>query len=123
MVASEGLDVEIIPCPIKRADDGLALSSRNILLSEDQRRRAPEIYSALRDSVGYSREHSVRATHDMVVERLDAIPEMRVEYFEIVDARTLLPVEEWDESPEIQGCITVFNGKVRLIDNICYRPL
>lgn len=123
MVESEKLKVEIVSCPIKRADDGLALSSRNALLSEDQRRRAPEIYSALRDSVDYSREHSVRATHDMVVERLDAIPEMRVEYFEIVDARTLSPIEEWDESPEIRGCITVFNGKVRLIDNICYRPL
>lgn len=123
MVESEGIDVEIIDCPIKRADDGLALSSRNALLTDDQRRRAPEIYAALRESVEYSRSHSVRATHDMVVERLDAVPEMKVEYFEIVDARTLLPVEEWDESPRIQGCITVYNGKVRLIDNIRYRPL
>ncbi|MDE6272923.1 MAG: pantoate--beta-alanine ligase [Muribaculaceae bacterium] len=122
MVESEGIDVEIIDCPIKRADDGLALSSRNALLSADQRRRAPEIYAALSDSVEYSKSHSVRATHDSVVERLDAIPEMKVEYFEIVDARTLLPIEEWDESPDVQGCITVFNGKVRLIDNICYRP-
>lgn len=122
MVESEGLDVEIIACPIKRADDGLALSSRNALLTEEQRGRAPEIYSALKDSVEYSKDHSVRATHDMVVERLDAVPEMKVEYFEIVDGRTLLPVEEWDESPIVQGCITVFNGKVRLIDNIRYRP-
>ncbi len=122
MAESEGLDVEIIACPIKRADDGLALSSRNALLTEEQRGRAPEIYSALKDSVEYSKDHSVRATHDMVVERLDAVPEMKVEYFEIVDGRTLLPVEEWDESPIVQGCITVFNGKVRLIDNIRYRP-
>lgn len=121
MVKSEGIDVEIIPCPIKREEDGLALSSRNQLLTEDQRRRAPEIYAALKYSVEYSKEHSVRATHDTVVERIDAIPEMKVEYFEIVDARTLLPVEEWEESPEIVGCITVYNGKVRLIDNIRYR--
>lgn len=122
MVESEGLEVEIIECPIKRAADGLALSSRNALLSEPQRKRAPQIYEALRDSVEYSRIHSVRATHDMVVERIDAIPEMKVEYFEIVDSRTLLPINEWDESPLIQGCITVYNGKVRLIDNISYRP-
>lgn len=121
MVESEHIDVEIVACPIKRADDGLALSSRNSLLTEEQRRRAPEIYSALRDSVEYSKSHSVRATHDSVVERIDAVPEMKVEYFEIVDARTLLPVEEWEESPSIVGCITVYNGEVRLIDNIRYR--
>lgn len=122
MVASEKLDVEIVPCEIRRADDGLALSSRNSLLSREQRERAPEIYLALKESVGYSLSHSVRATHDMVVERIDALPEMKVEYFEIVDADTLLPVEEWEEASRIQGCITVYNGKVRLIDNIRYRP-
>lgn len=121
MVAAEGIDVEIVSCPIKRADDGLALSSRNALLTKEQRERAPEIYAALAASVDYSRTHSVRATHDMVVERINAIPEMRVEYFEIVDTLTLLPVEEWDEAPGVAGCITVYNGEVRLIDNIRYR--
>jgi len=121
MVETEGFPVEIVPCPIRRGDDGLALSSRNALLSPEQRKVAPEIHAALADSVAYSQSHSVRATHDMVVERIDAVPFMKVEYFEIVDARTLLPVEEWSESPEIQGCITVYCGDVRLIDNIAYR--
>ena len=121
MVESEGIRVEIIPCPIKRADDGLALSSRNALLTPGQRRLAPEIHRALKESVEYSKSHSVRATHDTVVEQIDAVPQMRVEYFEIVDARTLLPVEEWEESPWIVGCITVYCGEVRLIDNIAYR--
>lgn len=121
MVESEGINVEIIPCPIKRADDGLALSSRNALLTPEQRVIAPEIHKALEYSVEYSRSHSVRATHDTVVERLDAQPWLKVEYFEIVDGRTLLPVEEWDESPWIVGCITVYCGDVRLIDNIAYR--
>lgn len=121
MVESEGINVEIIPCPIKRADDGLALSSRNALLTPEQRAIAPEIHKALEYSVEYSRSHSVRATHDTVVERLDAQPWLKVEYFEIVDGRTLLPVEEWDESPWIVGCITVYCGDVRLIDNIAYR--
>lgn len=115
------LPVEIIACPIKREEDGLAMSSRNALLTPEQRALAPEIHRALTESVSYSQSHSVRATHDTVVERLDAVPGFKVEYFEIVDARTLLPIDEWEESPWVVGCITVYNGKVRLIDNITYR--
>lgn len=121
MVKSENIKVDIVACPIKRADDGLALSSRNSLLTPEQRMIAPEIHTALSYSVEYSMTHSVRATHDTVVERLDAIPELKVEYFEIVDARTLATVDEWNESPWIVGCITVYCGKIRLIDNIAYR--
>ena len=121
MVETEHIDVEIIPVPIKRAEDGLALSSRNALLTEEQRKVAPGIHEALAYSVEYSKDHSVQATHDTVVERIDAIPHMNVEYFEIVDGRTLLPIEEWSESPEIVGCITVYCGNVRLIDNIRYK--
>lgn len=121
MVKSEHINVDIIACPIKRDDDGLALSSRNSLLTPEQRMIAPEIHKALAYSVGYSLDHSVKATHDTVVERLNAIPGLEVEYFEIVDARTLVAIEEWTESPEVVGCITVYCGKVRLIDNIVYR--
>ena len=121
LIKSEGLDVQIVGCPIKRASDGLALSSRNERLDSEQRKAAPEIYEVLKYSVEYSRDHSVRATHDTVVERLDAVPGMRVEYFEIVDARTLEPIEEWEESDWVVGCITVYVGEVRLIDNIAYR--
>ena len=121
MIKSEGIKVDIIACPIKRAPDGLALSSRNELLNEEERQSAPQIFETLNYSVEYSKDHSVRATHDTVVERLDAVPGMKVEYFEIVDARTLQPVEEWDESNWIIGCITVFCGKTRLIDNVTYR--
>lgn len=121
MVKSEHIDVEIVPVPIKRADDGLALSSRNELLTKEQRKVAPEIHAALAYSVEYSKDHSVKATHDTVVERVNAVPFMNVEYFEIVDGRTLLPIDEWTESPDIVGCITVYCGKVRLIDNIRYK--
>ena len=121
LIKSEGLEVEIVACPIKRADDGLALSSRNERLDEEQRKMAPEIYNTLKYSLEYSKDHSVKATHDTVVEHLDAMPGLRVEYFDIVDARTLAPVEEWDESDWIVGCITVYCGDVRLIDNIAYR--
>lgn len=121
MVETEGIDVTIVPCPIRRGDDGLALSSRNALLTPPERAVAPEIHRALAASVEYALEHSVRATHDYVVERIDAVPHMKVEYFQIVDGRTLIDVEEWEESPWVVGCITVYCGKVRLIDNICYK--
>ncbi len=121
MIDSEGIDVDIIPCPIKRAVDGLALSSRNALLTSEQRAIAPEIHKALLDSQAYALEHSVDATRNSVTEYLDAIPGLRVEYFEIVDARTLLPVADWAEADWIVGCITVYCGSVRLIDNITYK--
>lgn len=122
MVESEGIPTEIVSCPIRRAADGLALSSRNALLTAEQRAIAPGIYATLAYSREYSREHSVAATHDTVVERINAMPDCRVEYFEIVDGRTLLPVVDWDASHSIVGCITVYCGQVRLIDNITYRP-
>lgn len=121
MIKSEGINVEIVACPIKRGIDGLALSSRNALIDPEFREFAPEIYKTLKYSVEYSKDHSVRATHDTVVERIDSFPGMRVEYFDIVDARTLSSIEEWEESPWIVGCITVYCGEVRLIDNITYR--
>lgn len=121
MTETEGIDVDIVACPIKRADDGLALSSRNALLTPEQRAMAPEIHRALEQSVEYARSHSVKATHDTVVEQIEGVPGLRVEYFEIVDGRTLLPVDEWKESPWIVGCITVYCGEIRLIDNIAYK--
>lgn len=120
MVKSEKIPVEIIACPIKRAEDGLALSSRNALLTEEQRSVAPEIYKTLLDSIGYAKDHSVQATRDFVTEHLDAIPGFKVEYFEIVDGETLLPIEEWINTPYVVGLITVYVGKIRLIDNIEY---
>lgn len=121
MVLTEKIDVNIIACPICRADDGLALSSRNALLTPEQRKVAPEIFRALAQSVDYSKTHSVADTHRMVTDSIEKQPEMKVEYFEIVDGTTLQPVEEWAEANYIVGCITVYCGKVRLIDNVTYR--
>ena len=121
MAATENIPVEIVACPIKRDKDGLALSSRNLLLTPQQRKVAPEIHRILEESVEYSKNHPVYATKNMVTEHLDAVPEMKVEYFEIVDGLSLGSVDEWDQADYIVGCITVYCGKVRLIDNICYR--
>lgn len=121
LVLSRKLDVNIVSCPIKRADDGLALSSRNLLLTPEQRRTAPAIHRILSQSVEDSRSQGVEETRRKVVDEINATEGLEVEYFEIVDGRTLRSVEQWTESDWVVGCITVHCGQVRLIDNIAYR--
>ncbi|MGN1375170.1 MAG: pantoate--beta-alanine ligase [Prevotella sp.] len=125
MVKALSIDVEIVECPIVRDTDGLARSSRNALLAENERAIAPLIYKALKDSIDYSKTHSVQATHDKTVEEINSNEGLDVEYFEIVDGNTLQPVCSWDDSDYIVGCITVYCGAkpVRLIDHIKYKDL
>lgn len=123
MVRSLSLNVEIVECPIVRDTDGLARSSRNALLSPEERETASQIYRALKSSIDYAKAHSLKDTHDYVVETINSSPILNVEYFEIVDGNTLLPVADWNDSDYIVGCITVYCGKmpVRLIDHIKYK--
>lgn len=121
MVRQMKFDLEIVGCPIVREEDGLALSSRNARLSSDERENALNISRTLFKSRTFAASHSVKETLDEVISTIDAIPEMRVEYYEIVDGNTLQPIADWNDSDYIVGCITVYNGEVRLIDNIAYR--
>jgi pantoate--beta-alanine ligase len=123
MVKALGLNVEIVECPIVRDKDGLAKSSRNTLLAPDERKIAPAIYKALKNSVKYAEKHSVKETHDKVVSDIEAVEGLKVEYFAIVDGNTLQDVDNWDDSPYVVGCITVYCGKtpIRLIDHIKYK--
>ena len=121
MAAQMGYTFNIIAVPIVRESDGSALSSRNTRLTESQRRNAPKIAETLFKSRTFAANHSVKETIDEVISTIDAIPEMRVEYYEIVDGNTLQPIADWNDSDYIVGCITVYNGEVRLIDNIAYR--
>ncbi len=122
MVLTEGIPTEVIACPIVREADGLALSSRNVRLSEQQRSVAPGIFRALADSVDFSLSHDPKQTATKVVGTVNALPGCEVEYFSIVDARTLREIDDWNEASDgVQGCITVYCGDVRLIDNIRYR--
>lgn len=115
--------VQIVECPIVREKDGLAMSSRNSLLTPEERAIAPNIYKALKESVDFSKTHTVKETHDKVVNDINAIDGLEVEYFEIVDGNTLLDVNDWADSNYIVGCITVYCGKtpIRLIDHIKYK--
>ena len=123
MVRQLGLGVQIVECPIVRDTDGLARSSRNSLLAPDERAIAPAIYKALKDSLTYAKSHSLKDTHDKVVNDINSVKGLDVEYFSIVDGNTLQDVNEWDDSPYVVGCITVYCGKtpIRLIDHIKYK--
>ena len=121
MVLDLGFDITVVGCPIIREKDGLALSSRNTLLSADERQNALEIPNTLFDSAEYAKEHSLKETLAYVINRINANKKLELQYFEIVDADTLLPISEWKESSSIIGCTAVFCGTVRLIDNIKYK--
>ena len=123
MVKHLGIPVQIVECDIVRDEDGLAKSSRNMLLAPDERAIAPTIYKALKASVTYAKGHTVQQTHDKVVKDINAVEGLDVEYFSIVDGNTLQDVENWDDSDYVVGCITVYCGKtpIRLIDHIKYK--
>lgn len=121
MVQLEGFKLQIVACPIKREDDGLALSSRNVRLTAEQRQLAPNIYRVLKESCNFAKSHTVAETEKFVVGSLNALPQMEVEYYSIVDALTMQPVSDWADADSITGCITVYCGEVRLIDNIAYK--
>ena len=123
MVKHLQLDVQIVECPIVREKDGLARSSRNTLLAADERAIAPNIYKALKDSLTYAKKHTLQETQDHVVEQINAVDGLDVEYFSIVDGNTLQDLAEWEDSPYVVGCITVYCGKtpIRLIDHIKYK--
>ena len=123
LVGFTNMNIEIVECPIVRDEDGLAKSSRNSLLSADERAIAPNIYKVLKSSTSEAGKMSVQQLHDKVVADINAIEGLEVEYFDIVDGNTLLPVQSWDDTPYVVGCITVYCGKtpIRLIDHIKYK--
>ena len=123
MVRFLKLDVQIVECTTIREADGLAKSSRNTLLSADERAIAPRIYEALQSSREYAKTHTLAETHEYVVSTINAVDGLEVEYFSIVDGDTLLDVANWDDSAYVVGCITVYCGKtpIHLIDHITYK--
>ena len=120
MVPQLNLPVHIVDCPIQREADGLALSSRNTRLTPEQRQKAPVIARTLKESTTFVPAKSVQEVIDYVVNTINQVPEMEVEYFEIVDGNTMQPIQNWSDTTYPVGCITVYCGEVRLIDNIKY---
>ena len=123
MVRQMNYKLEIVGCPIVREEDGLALSSRNKRLSAQERENALNISRTLFKSRTFATSHTVSETQKMVEETIEAAPGLRLEYFEIVDGNTLQKVNSWEDAQYVVGCITVFCGEVRLIDNIKYKEI
>ena len=123
MVKQMRFPLEIVGCPIVREEDGLALSSRNARLSEEQRQQALNISKTLFASKEYAAAHSVAETQKFVEDSIASSEGLDLEYFELVDGTTLQKISDWNETDYVVGCITVFCGEVRLIDNIKYKGL
>ena len=121
MVKQLNMPVQIIGIPIVREQSGLAMSSRNQRLTEEERITASSIYRVLKESVLMIKEYSPDIITSQVVEELNSIPGLDVEYFSIVDSDSLEIVTSWSSAEGIVGCIAVYCGEVRLIDNIRYK--
>lgn len=120
MVRKMKLPVEVVSCAIVRETDGLAMSSRNMLLNPDQRQSAVHISSALFEAANKTKDLTVEELRRWVVNRINEDEQLNTEYFEIVNSLTLMPVKSWDDPCAKVGCIAVHCGKVRLIDNIVF---
>lgn len=118
MVKQENLNVNIIPMPIFRADTGLALSSRNTRLNDKQVNEAPFIYKILNDAVNLKKQgKEIDEVKKNVEDSFNNSP-FKLEYFEITDEETLLPITNFSDSKNIRGFIVAYAGDIRLIDNI-----
>jgi pantoate--beta-alanine ligase len=123
MTKSLNLGVKIVGCSIVRDDDGLALSSRNMRLSESERRIAPMIYQTLQQAkLKIESQKEIDITpHQLkqwISDRIVSYPPLKPEYVEVVNKNTLQPVKDWEGSKELIVCVAVYDGSVRLIDNI-----
>ena len=110
-------DIQIIGCPIVREKSGLAMSSRNERLSNEEKQTAVAISKALFASTEWAKTDTVASVQKRVIDTINTVEGLQVEYYAIVDKSTLQPTDSWQNAV---GCITVFCGSVRLIDNIQY---
>lgn len=112
------LELQIVPCPIIREKDGLAMSSRNIRLTREERKLAPFIYKTLMLATKKKEELSPPELKDWVRSTFDKQPELRLDYFEIVEDKGLKSISTWEEGLNKVACVAVLIGSVRLIDNV-----
>ena len=110
--------LKIVDCPIVREASGLAMSSRNERLSGEEKQTAVTISQTLFASLQWAKTASVKEVQQRVIDTINAVDGLEVEYYEIVDKNTLQPTDNWDNAV---GCVTVYCGPVRLIDNIRYQ--
>jgi len=110
--------IDIIGCTIIREPDGLAMSSRNALLTPEHRKAVPLIYQTLIEAKDMIFNSNVSKITSSVEQTINSNPFLKLEYFQIVDSYSLIPIEELRPENPSTACIAVNAGKVRLIDNI-----
>ena len=118
MVAQLGLKLDIVECPIIRDEDGLALSSRNTLLTAEHRAAAPHIYATIKQCAEKMQTMTPAELSAWVTAEVESNPLLKVIYFQAVDALSMQQISAWSESERVQGCIAVQAGDIRLIDNV-----
>lgn len=118
MVDDLGSDVEIVPCPIIRESDGLAMSSRNVRLNAEERAIAPKIYAVLNDASSQLNAMSPKEMKEYALAKYADIQEFEVEYVEIADEQNLKSLNEWNDSTHARIFVALQLGPVRLIDNV-----
>lgn len=112
------LPIEIVPCPTMREPDGLAMSSRNVRLTTGERIIAPVVFRVLNGIKERVKQMPLSEAEKWAIHQLNNYSELTVEYFEIVDADTLIRLAGWDDAEHVVACTAVHLGKVRLIDNL-----
>jgi len=118
MVKQEQIDIEIVPMPIFRAETGLALSSRNMRLSEENLEAAPFIYQVLKEAVALKESGKTPSEVKAFVEATFNASTFELEYFEITDEKTLQPITTFNANEKARGFVVAYAGDIRLIDNI-----
>ena len=114
------IPVEIISCPTVREANGLAMSSRNTLLTTEERKKSAVIYKALMEAKEKKDSIKIEALKKFVEEKINSNPFLKLEYFEVVNSETLMPAQSQEETKNLRACIAVKVGNVRLIDNISF---
>ena len=118
MVCNLNMGLEIVPCPIIRENDGLAMSSRNVRLNEEERAIAPKIFATLNDTVSKKDSMSPAEMREYALAKYAEIKEFDVEYVEITDEINLQSINNWDECEHARIFVALQLGPVRLIDNV-----
>src|SRR5690554_5190042 len=118
LVSIKNLDIEIVGCEIVRAASGLALSSRNQLLNEQQKNEATLIYKTLQEVKKKIKEEAIEEIYKFVSDSFKKHPLFRLDYFQIADEATLKPIKEFDKNKSYRAFLAVYADEVRLIDNI-----
>lgn len=118
LVEDYKMPLEIIPCETVREKDGLAMSSRNLRLTKEEREVAPKIYKALKNAKKIYKKHTPKELEKIIKTEIENEKMISVEYVSIVDSKTLQSIDKWEDCKHCVVCLACFLGKVRLIDNI-----